>query len=130
MKHLKGYRKLGRESAHRDAMLRNLATSFLEHGRIKTTVTRAKEVRRLAEKMITLGKRGDLHARRTAEASLYSSAVCRKVFTELADRYKDRPGGYTRIVKLGERRGDGVTVCNLELVDYREVASESAEAKA
>lgn len=123
MRHVKGYRKLGRDSDHRNAMLRNLATSFLEHGRIQTTVTRAKEVRRMVEKIITLGKRGDLHARRQAEATLYSTNVCKRVFTDLAVRFKERPGGYTRIVKLGERKGDGAPICNLELVDYRDAGA-------
>jgi large subunit ribosomal protein L17 len=120
MRHVKGYRKLGRETSHRNAMLRNLATSFLENGKLSTTVTRAKEVRRMVEKMITLGKRGDLHARRQVEATLYSSDTCKRVFTDLATRFKDRPGGYTRIIKLGERKGDGAPMVNLELVDYRE----------
>ena len=121
MKHLKGYRKLGRETSHRKAMLRNLATSFLGNGRISTTSTRAKEVRRVVEKIITLGKRGDLHARRQVESYLYSSEVSKKVFSELANRYKERPGGYTRIVKCGQRRGDAAPVVNLELVDFNDV---------
>jgi len=124
MKHVNGYRKLGRETSHRNAMLRNLATSFLENGKLSTTVTRAKEVRRLVEKLITLGKRGDLHARRQVEATLYSTSTCKKVFTDLATRFKERPGGYTRIIRLGERKGDGAPMVNLELVDYRENMTE------
>ena len=120
MRHVKGYRKLGRETAHRKAMLRNLATSFLEHGRVSTTVTRAKEVRKIVEKLITLGKRGDLHARRQVESVLYSSETSKRVFTDLATRFKDRAGGYTRIVKTGIRSGDSAPMVNLELVDYRE----------
>lgn len=120
MRHVKGYRKLGRETAHRNAMLRNLATSFLENGKISTTVTRAKEVRRMVEKLITLGKRGDLHARRQVEAVLYSTDTCKRVFTDLATRFKDRPGGYTRIIKTHIRTGDSAPMVNLELVDYRE----------
>lgn len=118
MNHSHGYRKLGRESSHRKALLRNLATSFLEHGRITTTVPKAKELRSVVEKMITLGKRGDLHARRQVESVLFSSDVCKKVFSDLAGRFKTRNGGYTRIVRLGERFGDGAEMCNFELVDF------------
>lgn len=120
MRHQHGYRKLGRESSHRRAMLRNLTTSFLEHGRIKTTVPKAKELRSLVEKMITRGKKGDLHSRRLVESYLFSSSTAKKVFTDYAERFKDRPGGYTRIVKLGARFGDGADMCQLELVDFRE----------
>jgi len=118
MNHGHGYRKLGRESSHRKALLRNLATSFLEHGKITTTVPKAKELRSVVEKMITLGKRGDLHARRQVESVLFSSDVSRKVFADLANRFKTRNGGYTRIVRLGERFGDGAEMCNFELVDF------------
>jgi large subunit ribosomal protein L17 len=118
MNHGHGYRKLGRESSHRKALLRNLATSFLEHGRIKTTVPKAKELRRVVEKMITLGKRGDLHARRQVESVLFSTEVSSKVFKDLAGRFATRNGGYTRIVRLGERFGDGAEMCNFELVDF------------
>ena len=118
MNHGHGYRKLGRESSHRKALLRNLATSFLEHGRIKTTVPKAKELRRVVEKMITLGKRGDLHARRQVESVLFSTEVSTKVFKDLAGRFATRNGGYTRIVRLGERFGDGAEMCNFELVDF------------
>ena len=111
-----GYRKLGRESAHRKAMLRNLVTDLLREGRITTTEMRAKEARRMAEKMITLGKRGDLHARRQAMAYIYDEDVVKKLFEEIADTYEDRQGGYTRILKLGPRRGDGAEEVYLELV--------------
>lgn len=111
-----GYRKLGRESAHRRAMLRNLVTDLLRDERISTTDTRAKEAGRIAEKMITLGKRGDLHARRQAMAFIYDETVVTKLFDELANRYADREGGYTRILKLGPRRGDNAEVVFLELV--------------
>ena len=111
-----GYRKLGRESAHRKAMLRNLVTDLLREGRITTTVTRAKEARRVAEKMITLGKRGDLHARRQALAYIYDEDVVTKLFDEIAANYEDRQGGYTRILKLGPRHGDGAEEVYLELV--------------
>ena len=111
-----GYRKLGRDSAHRKAMLRNLVTDLLREGRIQTTEFRAKEARRQAEKMITLGKRGDLHARRQAMAYIYDESVVTKLFEEIAPKYADRQGGYTRILKLGPRRGDASEVVFLELV--------------
>ena len=111
-----GYRKLGRDSAHRKAMLRNLVTDLLREGRIQTTEHRAKEARRQAEKMITLGKRGDLHARRQAMAYIFDESVVTKLFEEIAPKYADRQGGYTRILKLGPRQGDGAEVVFLELV--------------
>ena len=111
-----GYRKLGRPSAHRRAMLRNLVTSLLEHGKIKTTETRAKEVRSLAEHMITLGKSGDLHSRRQVMAYGQDESTVKKLFDEIAPKYADRNGGYTRIIKLGNRLGDGALEVILELV--------------
>ena len=111
-----GYRKLGREASHRKAMLRNLVTDLLREGRITTTEMRAKEARRAAEKMITLGKRGDLHARRRALAFIYDEDVVKKLFDEIAPGYEDRQGGYTRILKLGPRRGDNAEEVYLELV--------------
>lgn len=111
-----GYRKLGRPTAHRKAMLRNLVTDLLREGRISTTVTRAKEARRQAEKMITLAKRGDLHARRQALAYIYDEDVVTKLFEEIGPNYADRNGGYTRILKLGSRRGDCAEMAFLELV--------------
>ncbi|MBC62386.1 MAG: 50S ribosomal protein L17 [Zetaproteobacteria bacterium] len=118
MRHLKGYRKLGRTSDHRNAMLRNLATSFVVNGRIKTTLARAKDFRSYVEGIITLGKKGTLSARRKAADVLYTKEACQKVFTELSERFKDRPGGYTRILKYGVRKGDCAQVCLVELVDY------------
>ncbi len=109
-------RKLGRPTAHRNAMLRNLTTSLLRHERIETTVTRAKETQRMAEKMITLGKRGDLHARRQALAYIYDEDVVTKLFEEIAPKYNERNGGYTRVLKLGQRNGDGAEIAILELV--------------
>ena len=109
-------RKLGRNSSHRRAMLRNLVSSLLREEKIVTTVTRAKETRRIAEKMITLGKRGDLHARRQSLAYIYDEDTVTKVFKELAEKYADRNGGYTRIIKMGPRRGDGSEMAILELV--------------
>ncbi|MDR2610054.1 MAG: 50S ribosomal protein L17 [Clostridiales Family XIII bacterium] len=111
-----GYRKLGRPTAHRKAMLRNLVTDLLREGRITTTEHRAKEARRMAEKMITLGKRGDLHARRQALAYIFDEDVVTKLFEQTAKKYEDRNGGYTRILKLGPRQGDGAEEVFLELV--------------
>ena len=111
-----GYRKLGRDSAHRKAMLRNLVTDLLREGRIQTTEHRAKEARRQAEKMITLGKRGDLHARRQAMAYMMDETVVKTLFDEIAPKYSERKGGYTRIMKLGPRRGDGAPMAIIELV--------------
>ncbi|HAG10580.1 MAG TPA: 50S ribosomal protein L17 [Desulfotomaculum sp.] len=111
-----GYRKLGRNTGHRKAMLRNLVTSLLLNNRIVTTETRAKEVNSLAEKMITLAKSGELSARRQALSYLYSETVVRKLFTDLGSRYSERQGGYTRILKLGYRRGDAAPLVVLELV--------------
>lgn len=111
-----GYRKLGRNTGHRDAMLRNLVASLLFNARIVTTETRAKEVKSLAEKMITLAKKDDLSARRQALSYIFDEAVVKKLFRELGPRYSERPGGYTRIVKMGHRRGDGAPMVVLELV--------------
>ena len=109
-------RKLGRPTDHRLALFRNLVTDLLKHERIITTEAKAKEVRGLAERVITLGKRGDLTARRRALGYVYDKDTARKVFDELAGRYESRPGGYTRIVRLGPRLGDGASVVILELV--------------
>jgi len=113
---MKGYRKLGRDSAHRKSMLRNIVTDLFREGRITTTNCRAKEAGREAEKMITLAKRGDLHARRQALAYLFDEDVVTKLFDEIAPTYADRNGGYTRILKLGPRQGDNAEVAYLELV--------------
>lgn len=109
-------RKLGLPTDHRRAMLRNLVTSFLKHGRIETTVTRAKETKKLAEKMITLAKRGDLHARRQVLAFVTEEEVVKNLFENIAPKYVERNGGYSRILKIGPRRGDGAEVVILELV--------------
>ena len=111
-----GYKKLGKDSAHRKSMLRNQTTDLLRYGRIQTTLDRAKETRRMAEKMITLGKRGDLHAKRQAYSYLTDEAVVVKLFDEIAPKYEDRDGGYTRILKLGPRQGDNAEVVFVELV--------------
>ena len=108
------YRKLGRETAHRNLMLRNLVTSLLREGRIETTVTRAKETRRMAEKMITLAKRGDLHARRQALAYILDETVVTDLFENIAPKYAERNGGYTRIIKMGPRRGDCAEMAFIE----------------
>ena len=129
MRHLKSYRKLGKESAHRRAMLRNMATSFLQHGKISTTVPRAKELRPIVEKMITLGKRGTLHSRRQMESYLFGKDAAHYVCHQLVPRFTNRPGGYTRIIRYGARFGDGAKMCNLELVDYREHEGKAALAK-
>ncbi len=109
-------RKLGRRTDHRTAMIRNQVQSLFEHGRIQTSVTRAKETQRMAEKMISLGKKGDLHSRRQALAYIYNDEVVKKLFEEIAPKYADRNGGYTRILKMGPRRGDGSEMAILELV--------------
>ena len=109
-------RKLGRATDHRMALFRNLVTDLLKHERIITTEAKAREVRGLAEKMITLGKRGDLHARRRALGYIYDKKIVEKVFDDLAPRYADRPGGYSRMVKIGQRLGDGARMAQLELV--------------
>lgn len=127
MRHRVRSRKLGRTSAHRLALYRNMVTSLLEHERIQTTDAKAKEVRRVAERMITLGKRGTLHARRRAMRIIRRREVTAKVFDELADRYRDRHGGYTRVLKLGIRKGDAAPVSIVELVQAGEVAKTVAE---
>lgn len=111
-----GYKKLGRPSAHRKSMLRNLVTDLFRYGRIQTTQDRAKETRRIAEKMITLAKRGDLHARRQVLGYVFDESVVTKLFEDIAPKYADRNGGYTRILKLGPRQGDNAEVVFVELV--------------
>lgn len=119
-----GYRKLGRTSAQRKALLRDLATDLIIHERIETTEARAKELRSVVEKMITLGKRGDLHARRQASSFIRNEVAnaengqdaVQKLFSDIAPRYEERQGGYTRILKMGPRRGDGAPVVVIELV--------------
>lgn len=120
MRHRKAGKRLGRTTSHREAMLRNMVTSLLEHERIVTTAPKAKELRRLADRMITLAKRGDLHARRQALAVIRSKKVVAKLFDELKDDYLDRNGGYTRIIKTGNRVGDAASMAIIELVNYQE----------
>jgi large subunit ribosomal protein L17 len=118
MRHARTGKKLGRDSAHRRALYANLACSLIEHGRIRTTEAKAKAVKPYAEKMITLGRRGDLHARRQALSELRSQEVVHQLFADVAPRMSDRPGGYTRIVKIGPRPGDAADMVYLELVDF------------
>src|SRR5512134_2917761 len=129
MRHRVETRKLGRSSSHRDALLRNLVTSLIDHGRITTTLEKAKELRRVADRMVTLGKRGDLAARRRAAATLRSDAAVKKLFSEVALWSESRPGGYTRILQLGTRPGDGATKAIIELVDRPKPVVEEAHAK-
>ncbi|HIQ58677.1 MAG TPA: 50S ribosomal protein L17 [Candidatus Merdivicinus intestinavium] len=111
-----GSRKLGRTSDHRKAMLRAMVTFLLENGKIETTVTRAKEVRIMAEKMITLGKEGSLHSKRQVFAYVTKEGVAKKLFDEIAPKYADKNGGYTRIIKIGPRRGDAAEMAIIQLV--------------
>jgi len=111
-----GYRKLGRPTSHRKSMLRNLTTDLFREGRIQTTDCRAKEVRRIAEKLITKAKKGDLHARRQVMEYIFDETVVAKLFDEIAPKYAERNGGYTRILKLGKRQGDAAEVVFIELV--------------
>jgi len=129
MRHQVKGRKLRRPTAHRLALLRNLVTSFLEKERIRTTLAKAKETRPLAEKMITLGKRGTLHARRQVLSFVRKESVVTKVFDDLGPRFGQRPGGYSRIVKLGQRMGDGAQLAMLELVgsEYKKKAKKKKE---
>jgi large subunit ribosomal protein L17 len=118
MRHARTGKKLGRDASHRRALYANLACSLIEHGRIRTTEAKAKAVKPYAEKMITLGRRGDLHARRQVLSELRSQEVVHQLFADVAPRMADRPGGYTRIVKIGPRQGDAADMVYLELVDY------------
>jgi len=118
MRHQRSGKKLGRDSAHRKALYANLTASLIEHGRIRTTETKAKAVRPIAEKMITLGREGSIHSRRQALAFLRTQEVVHKLFAEVAPRFAGRPGGYTRVVKLGPRQGDSAPMAYLELVDF------------
>jgi len=116
MRHLRSGSKLGKQPAHRRAVLRNLVTNLIEHGRIHTTILRAKATRPIAEKMITLGKRDSLHARRQAASYLMTPGATQKLFSDLAPRFADRPGGYTRIIRTGWRIGDGAELAILEFL--------------
>jgi large subunit ribosomal protein L17 len=117
MRHNKAGRRLGRKTSHRVAMFRNMVTSLLNHEKITTTDAKAKEIRCVAEKMITLGKRGDLHSMRLAASYIREKSIVTKLFTSIAPRYKERSGGYTRIIKLGIRQGDTAPISIIELVE-------------
>lgn len=129
MRHQKKTVKLGVTAAHRKSLLANQVCSLIEHQRIKTTLAKAKAVRPLAEKMVTLGKNGSLHARRTALAVLRQKDAVKKLFDDIAPRSADRKGGYTRIIKLGQRKSDSAAVAFIEWVDAPEVVEESAPAE-
>ena len=117
MRHKVATFKIGRSGAHRRALLANMVSSLYEHGQVETTLVKAKEARRFAERLITIGKKGDLHNIRLAVARLRNKEMVRKLFTEIAPSYEGRNGGYTRIVKLGKRRGDAAEMCILQLVE-------------
>lgn len=122
MKHTKSGRKLNRNASHRKAMFSNMATSLILHERIQTTTPKAKELRSIVEPLITLARRGDLHARRQAARIVRDDVALAKLFSELAERFQDRPGGYTRVIKLTNRRGDNAPISMIELVDAAEAA--------
>ncbi|MDR1072604.1 MAG: 50S ribosomal protein L17 [Treponema sp.] len=130
MKHRRGFNPLDRRAAHRKAMIRNMITSLFRHERIRTTKAKALEVRRFAEKLITRGKIDSVHNRRIASSRLFDEAVVAKLFTDIGPRMKDRNGGYTRVLKLGERGGDAAEVVLLELVDYKLDTKETSDKKA
>src|SRR5215467_14827044 len=129
MRHLKSGRKLSRSSSHRWALMRNLITSLLREEKIRTTDPKAKELRRWADRVITLGKQGSLHARRQALGIVQDKSVVRKLFDTIAPRFKDRPGGYTRIIKIGWRRGDAAAISMIELVGSDGESGGSSAAK-
>lgn len=129
MRHGNGYRKLNRTHEHRKAMFANMVSSLIEHEQIKTTLPKAKELKRIADRIITLGKRGDLNSRRIAQSELRQDAAVAKLFATLAPRYKDRAGGYTRVLKAGFRYGDAAPMAIVELVD-RDPAAKGAADKA
>ena len=129
MRHRQTVKKLGRTTAHRRAMLGNMATSLFRLNAVVTTVPKARVLRSVAEKLITLGKRGDLHARRLASRRIKDRKVLSKLFDEIAPQFADRAGGYTRVMKLGQRRGDGAALARLELLTQVAVAEETEPAK-
>ncbi len=117
MRHRKKGRQLGRTASHREALLRNMAISLFRHGRIQTTTAKAKELRPFAEKLVTLAKRGDLHSRRLAARKIHDNDVLHALFETIGPRFAERPGGYTRVLKIGHRQGDGAEMAFIELVD-------------
>lgn len=130
MRHRKAGRKLGRDSSHRKAMLRNMVTSLLKHEQLETTDAKAKQLRPVAEKMITLAKRGDLHARRQALSYLKDKGMTHRLFEDLKERYLDRQGGYVRIVRKGNRKGDGAPVSVIQLLPTEEGKKKGKKGKA
>jgi large subunit ribosomal protein L17 len=130
MKHRRGFNPLERSSAHRKALHRNMVTSLFRYERIRTTKAKALEIRRSAEKLITRAKVDTIHNRRIASSRLFDEGIVVKLFTNIAIRMKERPGGYTRILKLGERLGDAAEIVILELVDYKLETGEDADKKA
>ena len=129
MRHGNGYRKLNRTHEHRKAMFANMVCSIIEHEQIKTTVPKAKELKRIVDKIITLGKKGDLHSRRIAGSRIHQDAAVRKLFDVLGPRYKDRKGGYSRVLKAGYRYGDMAPMAIIEFVD-RDIDAKGAADKA
>jgi large subunit ribosomal protein L17 len=127
MRHRVKGRKLKRTTSHRTALLRSLATSLLKHKRIKTTLAKAKETRSFVEKLITKARKGDLHSKRLVASEIKDKEVLKELFSEIVNTVGDRPGGYTRVVKLGTRLGDSAQMAILELVDYNEAANKKAE---
>jgi len=127
MRHLKAGRKLGRTASHRKATLANLAAAVLEHKSIKTTVPKAKEARGVVERLITFAKRGDLAARRQVLRTVKDKALVKELFEEIAPKYAERPGGYTRVIKLGNRKGDNAPIAIFELVGYEGAQAEKIE---
>ena len=127
MRHRSGHRKLNRTPSHRKAMFANMASSLIEHEQIKTTLPKAKELRPVVEKLVTLGKRGDLHARRLVLSKIGQEPAVKKLFSTIAERYKDRQGGYTRIVKAGFRYGDMAPMAIIEFVDRDPEAKGAAD---
>ena len=127
MRHRKSGRRLGRTTSHKEAMFRNMVTSVFEHERIVTTTPKAKEVRKVVDKMITLAKRGDLHAKRQALSFIRSRDVVAKLFDVISGQFADRNGGYTRIIQTGQRRGDAAPMAILELVTYSENTGEESD---
>ena len=130
MRHGKGIKKLGRTGPHRRATLRNMAAALIEHERIETTDVKAKALRSFVEKLVTLGKRGDLHARRMASVHVRDRDLLKKLFDDLGPRFAERPGGYTRVLKLGHRKGDNGLMSLIEFVESAPSSSEETEATA
>lgn len=129
MRHLNSGRKLNRNASHRKALFRNMVLSLIRHGRITTTDAKAKELRRFADKMITLGKQGDLNARRLAFAFMQSRDAVKKLFDEIAPQFKERPGGYTRVIKFERRRGDAAPLSVIEFTDTSDTVQKKARKK-